>query len=617
MRGSLLLAALLASSPARAAVPSCGDVLTSSVTLTSDVDCTGHTGAALTIGDTGVTLDGNGYMIYAPDASVVIEVDEVGDATIKNVTLIGGYTGVDASSDRVTLQDVAVSAYDYALWAEGGEVVVSGSSLDGGTAGLALFYATGPFSISSDTSFGGGANGVYAEGVSELSLNGNTIANTTGVYAGVSVGTLSLSGVDLSGSGGDGLYIGSGTTEVSLDGVTVRGRTYGVFGDAATVTISGSSFLANAYAIVAYGTGWTVSGSYFCSNSADAFVDYTDDGATLTANYWGDSSGPTHPDNASGTGDTITGSELSAFYPWSSGDTISAGLPECSGGSTGYCYYDEDGDGYGGGIVTSDCSGSGWSLFGGDCDDEDPNVHPGHVEYCNGLDDDCDGVYDPGTSADATPWYRDADDDGWGAEGAKRSCDDPGEMWIEQGGDCLDSDPAVNPGAVEVCDHQDNDCDWEIDEEIPYTNWYVDADGDGFGDPANGPVWDCDPGWGYALEGTDCDDQDASRSPGTGEVCNELDDDCDDVADDGLAGLWYIDGDGDGIGADRVTSDLCAAPEGFVAAAGDCDDGDPKIGEDCRSWMSGGGKGCDSRGSGLPARGWMLALLLLVARRPR
>jgi hypothetical protein len=81
---------------------------------------------------------------------------------------------------------------------------------------------------------------------------------------------------------------------------------------------------------------------------------------------------------------------------------------------------------------------------GPDCDDEDPNVRPGHVEAPdpNGLDDDCDGVLDEGTSA----------------------VDDDGDGTTEHQGDCDDHDPTRHVGAPEVTDCRDQDCDGEVDE---------------------------------------------------------------------------------------------------------------------------------------------------------
>ncbi|HNU56885.1 MAG TPA: MopE-related protein [Flavobacteriales bacterium] len=102
----------------------------------------------------------------------------------------------------------------------------------------------------------------------------------------------------------------------------------------------------------------------------------------------------------------------------------------------------------------TDADGDGW-WAGSDCDDNDPAVHPTAAEVCDGVDNDCDGVVD-----EDFIWYADSDGDGWGENGAGAvSCTDPGPGFVQQTGDCDDDDPLIHPGAQELCDGVDNNCD--------------------------------------------------------------------------------------------------------------------------------------------------------------
>jgi hypothetical protein len=139
-----------------------------------------------------------------------------------------------------------------------------------------------------------------------------------------------------------------------------------------------------------------------------------------------------------------------------------------------------------------------------------------------------------------------------------------------RGDDCDDGNPAVNPDAVEVCDEVDNDCDDRIDEGVTLP-FYADTDGDSFGDTSI-EVDACISTPGWVSDSTDCDDSAGDVYPGNAETCDGRDNDCDVDIDEGVLLPFYRDVDGDGYGVDAEVTWACAAPTGYVAPPGDCDD---------------------------------------------
>ncbi len=238
--------------------------------------------------------------------------------------------------------------------------------------------------------------------------------------------------------------------------------------------------------------------------------------------------------------------------------TLRANACDTGGGSL----YDRDSDGY--------------SACGIDCDDSVATTYPGAPESCDGLDQDCDGSVDEGTSC--------VDDDGDGATEDEGDCNDQdpnrspllaedygngidddcdgvaddgamdgdGDGYDASAGDCDDADASAYPGAAEVADAADNDCDGATDEGTSA----VDDDGDGLSEDAG-----------------DCDDTTADRGPGAAELANGVDDDCDGGVDEGTE---YADDDGDGAserGGDCDDAEPGAYPGG-VEVAGDGIDND-------------------------------------------
>ena len=218
-----------------------------------------------------------------------------------------------------------------------------------------------------------------------------------------------------------------------------------------------------------------------------------------------------------------------------------------------------------------------------DCDDNDPNNFPGNTESCDDADNDCDGEVDNGVLLSG---YADGDGDGYGdATQAVEGCEYGINGFVDNGDDCDDSTADVNPGAVEVCDGLDNDCDVLVDDDDDSldlgttTNWYVDGDEDTYG--ANGaPVQGCSQPDGYVADNTDCDDEDDAQFPGADEYCNGEDDDCNGTDDDDYAvdaSTFYEDGDEDKFGDAGSTTTACELPDGYVEDDTDCDDNDDDV----------------------------------------
>ncbi len=124
-----------------------------------------------------------------------------------------------------------------------------------------------------------------------------------------------------------------------------------------------------------------------------------------------------------------------------------------------------------------------------DCDDGDP---------CNGIER-CERVVSETTGEllgrrceRGEPVVCDAGDDCHTArcvaDGARARCE---QVAIDRDGDgfldcedCDPTDPNIHPGAVEICNMADDDCDGMVDEETGSAVWCLDRDGDGYGDPA-------------------------------------------------------------------------------------------------------------------------------------
>ena len=223
----------------------------------------------------------------------------------------------------------------------------------------------------------------------------------------------------------------------------------------------------------------------------------------------------------------------------------------------------------------SDFDKDHYTVEDGDLCDADASRNPGIPESPDGIDNNCDGRID-----ESTVWSDD-DGDGYCEEG------DASGMCIGDAipGDCDDGNALSYPGAVEAADGQDNNCDGLVDEGLACT----DDDGDGYVDGD-----DCANGIGG-----DCNDLDATISPGALETCNDVDDNCDGEIDEGYDldedgwtecdGDWAdtdpmtypnaeeicdnIDNDGDGNVDEGYDADF----DGVTDCEGDCAPDDPTI----------------------------------------
>ena len=195
---------------------------------------------------------------------------------------------------------------------------------------------------------------------------------------------------------------------------------------------------------------------------------------------------------------------------------------DCDGTADDGLGFDIDQDGHA--DVNSCTTDASLQLPYDDCDDEDADNYPANAEVCDNRDNDCDGTVDDGLGIDL-------DGDG---HGDALSCATDATLELAYD-DCDDTDPSVYPGAAEVCDGIDNDCNGSADFD---TAFEVDADADG------------------VLSCADCDDADPSVYPGADEVCDGRDNDCNGSADFDTA--FEVDADGDG-----------------ALSCADCDDADP------------------------------------------
>ena len=203
------------------------------------------------------------------------------------------------------------------------------------------------------------------------------------------------------------------------------------------------------------------------------------------------------------------------------------------------------------------------------------------------------------------------------AKGVHDSTEDADGDGYDAESDCDDADPAVHPGAAEVCNGVDDDCDGLLDTVddglVDGVAAFTDSDGDGFGDPDR-PVVACALGDGAVEDATDCDDSVSTTHPGATERCETVaDDDCDggnnDEGAEGCIAL-YEDADGDGFGG-SASACLCQPDADHpVYFSQDCDDTLAAVNPDAAEVC---GNGIDDDCDGTPGECPLIGTLSLGA----
>ena len=124
--------------------------------------------------------------------------------------------------------------------------------------------------------------------------------------------------------------------------------------------------------------------------------------------------------------------------------------------------------------------------------------------------------------------------------------------------------------------------------------WFLDRDGDGYGELTETPVLACEPPAGSVTRTGDCDDSDSRVAPGRPDGCDGVDNDCDGATDENaLTEAFYVDEDGDGAGGTEPTF-ACLGQPGVGAFPNDCDDADPRRAPGLPETCDGLDNDCDS-----------------------
>ena len=257
-------------------------------------------------------------------------------------------------------------------------------------------------------------------------------------------------------------------------------------------------------------------------------------------------------------------------------------------------YADADGDGFGAGASTSLCynPGAGYSTNALDCNNSNSSINPSATELCNSADDNCNNQIDEGLLFQN--YYQDFDGDSFGSGSASSLCASQ-SGYVNNAFDCNDFQAQINPVAQEICNGIDDNCNTLVDDGLQFTNYFLDGDQDGFG--SGTPQSLCNnPGNGYSLVNTDCNDAIAAINPSAAETCNSIDDNCNLQIDEGLVFTnYFADNDGDGFGSPAQAFPSCVPLNGMVTNNSDCNDANANINPNAEEI---GGNGIDENCDG-------------------
>ncbi len=219
-----------------------------------------------------------------------------------------------------------------------------------------------------------------------------------------------------------------------------------------------------------------------------------------------------------------------------------------------------------------------------DCDDNNALINPDSPEECDNIDNNCNNEVDEYLPLNA--YFLDMDEDGFGSiDSFIEICSNlapPG--FVGNPNDCDDTNALIHPNAIELCDSIDNNCNFLVDDGIQFYTYYFDGDEDGFGNP-DSLIESCNENLpiNFVENNLDCDDSNSLVNPDSPEVCDNLDNDCNTLVDDGLPQFqFYLDADQDTFGNPDSIIQTCVfqAPDGYVMNNDDCDDSNAEINPD-------------------------------------